>query len=341
MAKSILTCLIVLQCLSFISGCRNQPEKSPAEKTVVVYCSADQDFAEPILERFGERMGIKVLPRFDVEATKTMGLVQRLRSEASNPQADVYWSNEIFETVRLAKDGILGTFTSEVTKNWPKAFADPQGRWYGFGQRARVIAYNTRLVKKGEAPRSIEDLVDPRWKGRVLMARPQFGTTRGHMAAIWIHYGPEKATAIYKGLKQNGIRMVNGNSTAARMVAEGQAWACLTDTDDVWVGQRNGWPLELVYPRHGEAGTLVIPNTVGLVQGAKHPQEAGALIEYLLSEEVERALAESDSHNVPVRMELAGKFPRYRIPEPMKVDYTVVAEGINSAVQAVTKALEK
>lgn len=320
-----------------IGACDGGKEKGTPPRTVVLYCSADEEFARQVADRFTKKTGIKVVCRYDVEATKTLGLVQKLMSEAKHPQADVFWSSEVFETIRLAKAGVLD---SVEIADWPKSLRDREGRWYGFALRARVIAYDTRRVKAAEAPKSIEDLLDPRWKGQILIARPQFGSTRGHMAVIWTHYGPAKAEAIFRGLKANGVRLVNGNSTAVRMVAEGHATVCLTDTDDVWVAQRNGWPIDMVYPRHGQAGTLVFPNTAAVIRGGPHPAEARALVAFLLSEEVEEMLAASDSHNIPVHARVANKYPQYKVPDPMQVDFAKAAEAINPAVQAACKTLQ-
>jgi len=307
----------------------------------VLYTSSDQEYAEPIVAAFTKKTGIQVRCRFDVEATKTVGLVQRLRSEAESGRvgADVFWSNEIFETIRLAKDGLLAPYRSAVTADWPSCLRDPEGRWYGFALRARVLAYHTGRLPAAEVPRSIEDLLDPKWRGRIVMARPEFGTTRGHVAAMWVHYGPQETRRILEGLKRNGVQLVSGNSTAVRVVAEGRADVCLTDTDDVWVAQRNGWPIDLVYPHHGKAGTLVIPNTVALVRGGPNAEAAGELMDYLLSAEVEEALARSDSHNVPIRAAVAAKFPDYALPEPMDVDYAKAAEAVAEAVPAALRIL--
>jgi iron(III) transport system substrate-binding protein len=322
------------------AGCDNRAsESAEVADVVVLYTSADQQFAQQIVKRFSETTGIEVRCRFDTEATKTLGLVQRLRSEADNPQADVFWSSEIFETIRLADEGFLAAHTSPITSNWPQDLRDGEGRWYGFARRARVLAYNTHRVSKAEVPKSIEELLAARWKGRVVMARPQFGTTRGHVGAMWVHYGPERARLLFEGLKENEVRLVNGNSTAVRMVAEGRADVCLTDTDDVWVAQRNSWPVDFVYPKHGQAGTLLIPNTVALVRGARHPQSAAKLIDYLLSREVEEALARSDSHNLPIRPELARQFARYAVSNPMQVDYVKVAAVLDDAVRSAVAVL--
>ena len=71
-----------------------------------MYCSVDQEIAEPIIAEFEKQSGIKVLARFDTEASKTTGLVQKIKAEAASPVADVFWSSEIFHTIRLADAGL-------------------------------------------------------------------------------------------------------------------------------------------------------------------------------------------------------------------------------------------
>lgn len=340
MIRYVLIASMVVSICFGLPGCGK--DKSSAQvRQVVLYTSADQQFAEQIVARFTEKTGIKVLCRFDTEATKTLGLIQRLRSEwaSKNVQADVFWSSEIFETIRLAQANILAPHESPTLADWPRHLRGPDRRWYAFALRARVLAYNTKRVTAAEAPKSIEDLLNPRWQGRIVMARPQFGTTRGHMAAMWVLYGPTRARAIFQGLKHNRIRLATSNSRAVRMVAEGRADVCLTDTDDVWVAQRNGWDIAHVYPKHGRAGTLLIPNTAAVVRDAPHPEEAAALIDFLLSAEVEEMLARSDSHNLPIRPELARKFAKYNVDDPMTIDYIKVAAAINDAIRTAGEIL--
>ena len=90
--------------------------ESQRQGRVVLYCSVDQQIAEPIIAEFQRRSGIKVLTRFDTESSKTVGLVQKLRAEAKTPVADVFWSSEVFYTIRLAREGIVVMGISEVMK---------------------------------------------------------------------------------------------------------------------------------------------------------------------------------------------------------------------------------
>ncbi len=331
---------------------------------VVLYCSVDQEVAEPIIEAFEAQTGIKVLARYDTEASKTVGLAQRLRAEAAAPAADVFWSGEVFHTIRLAREGLLAPYRGEgvpplrvagilpairgqdalATKEQGQdafaAFADPNGHWYGFALRGRVIGYNTNRVPAAEAPKSLEDVLVAKWKGRLVMASPAFGTTGGDVASWFAHYGPDRARQILRGLKDNEVRLVSGNSTAVRMVATGQADICFTDTDDIYAGQRNGWPVAMNFLDQDGDGVLAIPNTAALVKGGPNPKNAEILMRFLLSGDLERRLVESDSHNSPLHVEIAAAYPQYAVPHPLRVDYGRVADFLPEAIQAAREILE-
>jgi len=331
--------IIITACLfSILPSCRKSPQQD--YRKVVLYCSVDQAIAEPIIAEFEKQTGIDVLPRYDTEASKTVGLVQRIRAEAASPIADVFWSSEVFHTIRLARESLLAPYRSDASKNWPKLYADPNGCWYGFALRARVIAYNTTRISAGEAPKCLEDVLDSKWKGRLVMATPEFGTTGGDVASWFAHYDTAKATKTLEGLKANDIRLVAGNSTAVRMVATGQADICFTDTDDVYAAQRNGWPIAMNYLDQGGDGVLTIPNTAALIKGGGNPEEAGELMEFLLSEQLEKLLLSSDSHNCPIRPVLAGQFKRYIIPKSLGVDYGKIADNLTAAIRTAREVLQ-
>lgn len=306
---------------------------------VVLYCSVDQAVAEPIIAAFEKQTGIKVLARYDTEASKTVGLVQRIRAEAGSPTADVFWSGEVFHTIRLAREGLLAPYRLPPVESSPAGLADPKGLWYGFALRARVIGYNTNKASAQEAPKSLEDVLDAKWKGRLAMASPAFGTTGGDVASWFAHYGPQRAKEILQRLRDNEVRIVSGNSTAVRMVATGQADICFTDTDDVYAGQRNGWPVAMNFLDQNGKGALAIPNTAAMIKGGPHAETAAMLMQFLLSEELERLLAESDSHNSPVRASVAQRYPQYAIPRSLDLDYGRIADFLPVAIKAAEEIL--
>ncbi len=302
---------------------------------VVVYCSVDQVFAEPVLRQFERETGIKVRPLFDVEATKTVGLVNRLIAEHRRPRADVFWNSEVSRSIVLADKGIFAPYRSPAAGDIPALFRDPKHRWSGFGARARVILYNTDLVAAEEAPRSILDLTQPKWRGKVAIAYPLFGTTAMHMAALHLRWGSKRFTGYLEKLLANDVQVVDGNAVARDLVVEGRAAVCLTDTDDANVALERGAPVRVIFPDQDGMGTLMIPNTVGLINGAPHPEQARRLIDYLLSRRVEQMLARGESAQIPVRRGLAPppRFPQLDGVKAMEVDYGAVAAKLDATAR--------
>src|SRR5688572_2572417 len=109
---------------SFVTSCG----RDAARETVTLYTSVDQPYAAPIIKDFEQKTGIKVTLVTDAEATKSVGLAERVRAERNNPQCDVFWSNEPFHTVNLANESLLEPYESPNAADVPKQFKDPHAR---------------------------------------------------------------------------------------------------------------------------------------------------------------------------------------------------------------------
>lgn len=267
---------------------------------VVVYTSEDQVFSEPVLKDFEKTSGIRVRAIYDTEETKSTGVALRIVAERDRPQADVFWANEPLRTVMLQRQGLLESYRSPSADDIPTQYRDPDGHWTGFSARARVILYNTNEVKAAEAPSSVRDLVDPRWKGRAGLPNPLFGTTTTQVAALVALWGEPATRTFLDGIKANGVKLVTSNGEAKDLVASGElAWA-FTDTDDASEALEQHKPVAVVYPDQTGIGALVMPNAAALVKGAPHPEAARKLIDYLLSRQVEERLAKSTAAQMPL-----------------------------------------
>jgi iron(III) transport system substrate-binding protein len=190
---------------------------------VVVYSALDREFAAPILESYARRTGVEVLPQFDVESTKTVGLTAAILAEAKRPRCDLFWNNEILNTLRLKQRGLLAPFVPSAAADLPDAFRAADGTWYGFAARARILLVNTALVAAPDRPRGLTDLTDPRWKGKIAIAKPLFGTTATHAACLFAAWGDEKARAFFRALKANGVQVLSGNRQVAAAVGTGRS----------------------------------------------------------------------------------------------------------------------
>ena len=287
---------------------------------VVVYTALDSEFSTPILQDFTAASDISVLPKFDVESTKTVGLAEAIVAEKDRPRCDVFWNNEILHTLRLKRLGLLDAYQPPIAEEYPAAYRDPQGYWHGFAARARILIVNTKLVGKRDRPTSILDLADPKWRGRTAMAKPLFGTTATHAACLFAAWGDRRAEEFFRKLKHNEVQILSGNKQVAMAVGGGRADFGLTDTDDALDEVEKGMPVAIVYPdqQRDGLGTLFIPNTLAIIRGCPHPAAARQLVDYLLSPEVEAMLAAGPSAQIPLN-------PNVEAPDRVKTPQTVRA----------------
>ena len=309
------------------------------QNVVIVYVCLDQVFSEPIFKEFEHDTGIKVKAVYDIEATKTTGLTNRIIAEQANPHCDVFWNNEIARTILLKDRGLLEPYVSANSKTIPEKFKDSEGYWTGFAARARVIIYNTDLITAAEAPNSLFDLTDNKWKVKCAIANPLFGTTSTQFTALFSYFGEKQTLDFLKRMKENNVIISFGNSVVKDQVASGELYWGFTDTDDVNIAIENGQAVAMVFPDQDSFGTLLIPNTVSCIKGAPHPQNAKKLVDYLLSDNVEKQLACSKSVQIPLHQGIgrAGNMPLVSEISVMQVDYIKVAESIEKYAPSLQK----
>ncbi|MBI4717599.1 MAG: extracellular solute-binding protein [Planctomycetes bacterium] len=308
-------------------SCRRAGEAPPSE--VVIYTALDRSFAEPILQRYERQTGTKVLAVYDTESTKSIGLANRIRAERGRPQCDVFWNNEILNTLQLNAEGLLRPTHPRHASLFPAELRDPDGCWYGFAARARVLIVNTQKLAGRHPPHSLFDLTDPAWRGELAIAKPVAGSTATHVACLFQHLGSARAAEYFRALKANGLRIESGNKAAAENVGNGAVTIAWTDTDDAMIELRAGSPVQIVFPdaAPAEIGTLYIPNTLAAIANARHPVEADRLVDFLLSPEVEAELAAGPSAQIPLSRGTKGP-PGLKGPSeanPMPVDFARAA----------------
>jgi len=295
-------------------------------KSVVIYVSHDQVFSEPILKDFERDTGIRVRALYDTEETKSAGLMNRLLAEKDNPQADVYWANEPIRADVLRQRDVSMPYRSPRAEGIAAQFRDPKDYWTGFSARTRMLIIDPRLKRK---PTSVRAYVDPRFRGKSVIANPLFGTTTAHIAALFTVWGDAKAKAFLQSMRDNGVRITSSNGDSADQVAKGGAQFSLVDGDDVYSRQKQGQPIEGAYPdqESGGLGCFVVPNAVMLIQGAPHPELARKLIDYLLSADTEKKLAYSDAAQIPLHagVDTPAHVPHIEKLHVMAVDYAAVA----------------
>jgi iron(III) transport system substrate-binding protein len=321
-------CLLTLSLLPlFLAvGCTNSPETR-----VVLYSAQDKEFADSSLAEFRKQTGLTVDPKYDIEKDKSVSLYTELVKEKDRPRCDVFWNNEPLNTIRLQRQGLLEAYDSPSAKPFPGSLKATDHTWYAFAGRARVLIVNTDLVKPADYPKSLLELTEPRWKNRVVMAKPVHGTSATQGACLFQVLGSEKAREYYSGLKTNGVQIAPGNKQVAEWVGAGrtpsgqQVAIGVTDTDDTLEEIEAGHPVVMLFPdrdrpKTEKMGTLFIPNSLCILKGCPNSAGARRLIDYLLSAEVEGRLAESAGHQIPMNPEVKAKLPpQMETPATVKV----------------------
>ncbi len=237
----------------------------------------------------------------------------RVRSEKANPQADVWYGGPDTIFARGAREELLAPFRP----TWAAAIS-PEGRaagdlYFGLYRTPAVIVYNASAVAADRAPRDWDDLLDPRWKGKVLIRYPlASGTMRAFFGMILARSveqtgSPERGFAWLRKLDAQTKGYEMNASVLVERIARREGLITVWDLPDVLLEMRHSPGLAYVFP---SSGTPVIVDAVGLVRGARHADAARGFIEWLGSPEAQRLAAEK-AYRLPARLDL----PENELPE--------------------------
>jgi len=336
--KTICCIMLLVVMLGWgVAGCQQQED----QPQVVLYSSLNEPTARAVIDAFEQQTGIRVIFQGDTERDKTVGLVRTLIEERSRPRADVFWNSETANTIRLKREGVLERLDPPPAgaARIPQQYVDPDGYWYGFAARARVLIVNTDLVSEADMPQSMWDIIDPAWRGQSALVRPVTGTTLTHITALYEVIGDAETERFLQGVQDNASHLPPGNGRLAQLVGQGEIHFGLTDTSDYRLVANEGYPVVAIYPDQDTIGTLVIPNTVARIAGGPNPDHARTLIEFLLSDEAEAILAHHQRGHIPLKpgidrpdhVKVPGEF------HTMSVDFDVLGEAVEMRMQQLDR----
>ena len=267
-----------------------------AEKeTLMVYTSCPIEIMTQIEQVFEESH-----PNIDVQVyrsgTGTITAKIAAEREAGKVLADIVWVADYAYFESLKELGLLYSYKSPEAANLPKIFIDPDYCYYGARIFCMVIAYNTLLVD--DPPRRWTDLLDPKWRGQIVTGNPQYsGSNVVATAALCLEYG----LSYLKGLRENEIAVVRGNSQAAAEIAAGAYMVGFTLDNIVRELKAQGSPINLVYP---EDGAVFLPSPIAIINTTEHLEAAKAFVDFVLSPAGQEALVKYGSY-IPARPDVA------------------------------------
>lgn len=262
--------------------------KTKTNSKLTIYCAHDSVFAESVLRDFEYREGIPIEVKYDTEATKSLGLVERIIRENDHPQCDIFWNNELLGTLDLAQRGLLEPHKGKGWERTPPQWRDDEGMWAGFGGRLRMKIVNTTHTDHQESG------------AKFTFAKPLYGTTLSHFTALWNLWGADKTKHWHTEQRAAGVQIANGNAVVRDLVANGAASAGWTDTDDYFDAKDAGRAVAATPVTLENGATICIPNTVAILKGANRSDLARKLADHLLSARTELALAKSKARQIPL-----------------------------------------
>ena len=263
-------------------------EAAKKEGKVVWYTSLALPTAEKIGKLFEAAYpGIKV----EVQRTGSQRILQRVMQEmqANLKLVDVIHTSDAGHFVLLKEKKLLMKYTPAGIDAFPAGFKDKDGYYFTLRATVNVIAYNTKLVPAAEAPKGWKDLLDPKWRGKMVTAHPGYsGVISTHVLALVQLYGWD----YFKQLAQNKLMLVQSAVDPAGVVASGERQVA-ADGGDYYYYQmkKKGNPIEVVYPKEG-VPLVVSPSAIASF--APHPNAAKLFTDFTFSRELQQVMADSE-----------------------------------------------
>jgi iron(III) transport system substrate-binding protein len=266
------------------------------EKRVVLYCPESPDLSSKIGKAFEAETGISV----NVQYGGTNVIVNRLLAERSNPNADVWYGGGGLLSFLYAKaEGITTPYTPPAFKDLPLQSGKIYLRdkdWHFCGAEVFVIgfAYNPKTVSREEAPKTWEDLLNPKWKGHIQMPNPAASgtstlTVLGRMMAeIQKGRSEKEAWAYFEQLNKSVTLYPESGAAPTRAVAKGDAKIGICFSFMPWSLKARGESVDFIIPD----STPVIANPVAMVKGSKRPENGKLLYDFILGEKGQQILAD-------------------------------------------------
>jgi iron(III) transport system substrate-binding protein len=260
---------------------------------LVLYSGRSEPLIQPVVDSFkGLYPNLEVL----LKAGSNSEIANALIEEQTNPQADVFITTELFTVQALSMLGLFEPYLPAQAEHLPAEFVGPDHQWIGLTLRGRVIMYNTDLVSPEEAPNSIFDLTDPKWKGQVAAAGSTNGSMQAQIAAMRHLLGEPVTEQWLKDLIANEVTFFGGHTDVRKAVGAGEFKLGLVNHYYFYLQQAEGSPVGIVFPDQGDdqVGLITNATAVAIVKGGPNLAAAQAFLDYLVSVEGQQQFAEQN-----------------------------------------------
>lgn len=297
------------------------------EEKVVVYSPHGKD----ILSEFEKQFEAEYDVDMEFLDMGSQEILDRVRSEKNNTQADVWWGAPQVNFDQAKDEGLLAEYKPSYADALDDMYHDEDWMWSGTSITPEVILYNTKEISEEEAPKDWDDLLDPKWEDEIIIRYPlASGTMRTiYSSMIYRTYkdtqSPEEGYEWLQKLDENTKEYSANPEIMYNQVAKGVGSLSVWNMPDtVMLAEEKGYPFDYVIP---ESGTPVLTEGIAIVKDAPHPKAAEAFYEFVNTKEAAKLLAET-YYRIPTREDVKD-LPEWITEteiKPMEIDWKLFQE---------------
>lgn len=257
-------------------------------KTLVIYSGREEKLIGPLIEKAKKDLNQDIQVRYGDTAELAIALLE----EGKNTRADLFFAQDAGALGTLEKKQVTQPIASKLLNKVDSRFRSAKGHWLGISGRARVIDYNTKLVKQGELPKSISQLTDPKWRGKVGWA-PTNGSFQSFITAMRVLEGDEKTLQWLKAMKANSVKDYGKNSAIVEAVGRGEVHLGLVNNYYLYRFKKDNpnFPVAHHYTSK-DAGSMINVAGVAITKTTDQKADVEALIDYLLKQSSQNYFAQ-------------------------------------------------
>jgi iron(III) transport system substrate-binding protein len=309
----VLTIVICVSALLF--SCRTS---GPTKRKLLIYTPHGQDLLRDFVAQYKAQHADVEVEFLDMGSREVL---ERIRAERNRPQADLWWgaAHTTFQTA--AEENLLAPYRPTWADKVSETSRDAQDRWYGTYETPEVIVYNSDVVKPEDAPKDWDDVLDPKWRDKVLIRNPNPSDTMRVIfgAMIWRFYkdtgSPEKGYDWMRRLDANVHEYTADGTLLMQKIARQEGLISLWDMPDVRLfKEQKHLPVSYAIPA---SGTPVVVDGIAIVRGAPDEEEARRFYEFVTTPEA-LVQAANKYYRLPVRNDL----DRSKLPAWMNEPFT-------------------
>lgn len=292
---------VVILVSAFFFSCRPGGNNG---RHLLIYTPHGQDLLKDFIARYKQRYPETNVQFLDMGSRQVL---ERVTVERNRPQADLWWgaSHTTFQTA--ADENLLAQYRPSWADKVPAGSRDPNDRWYGTYETPQVIAYNSEAVSAADAPRDWDDVIDPKWRDKVLIRNPNPSDTMRAIfgAMIWRFYKDSNSTAggydWLRKLDANVHEYTADGTLLMQKLARREGLVTLWDMPDVRLfKEQKNLPVDYHIPA---SGTPVIIDGIAIIRGAPNEEEAKRFYEFVTTPE-SLAYAAQKYYRIPVRTDM-------------------------------------